>query len=71
MDEQTVRKTDTYQLQPTAEQAGAMEVVLRRCRERYTAGLHERRAAWQQGGVRSTAASQGAQLAAIKQVRPQ
>src|SRR5215471_8487828 len=71
MDEQTVRKTYKYKLQPTAEQAGAMEFVLRRCRERYNAGLHERRDAWQQCGVSITAASQSAQLPAIKEVRPE
>src|SRR5262249_53545085 len=71
MDEQTVRKTYTYQVQPTAEPAGAMEFVLRRCRELYHAGLHERREAWQQCGVGSTAASQRAQLPAIKEGRPE
>ena len=67
----TVRKTFKYQLQPTAEQAGAMEFVLRRCRERYTAGLQERRDAWQTCGVSITAARHSAQLPAIKEVRPE
>src|SRR6516162_11592288 len=71
MDEQTVRKTYKYKLQPTAEQAGAMAFVLRRCRELYNAGLQERRDAWQQCGVSITAASQSAQLPAIKEVRPE
>jgi putative transposase len=71
MDEQTVRKTYQYKLQPTAEQAGAMACVLRRCRELYNAGLQERRDAWQQCGVSITAASQSAQLPAIKDVRPE
>src|SRR5262245_39959960 len=83
MDEQTVRKTYTYtytyklqptltyKLQPTAEQAGAMEFVLRRCRELSNAGLQERRDAWQQCGVSITAASQSAQLPALKPVRPE
>ena len=69
MDEQTVRKTYKYKLQPTAEQEGALAFVLRRCRELYTAGLQERRDAWQQCGVSITAASQSAQLPAIKDVR--
>jgi putative transposase len=64
-----VRKTYKYQLQPTAEQERAMTCVLRRCRERYTAGLPARRAAWQQCGVSLTAASQSAHLPAIKQAR--
>jgi putative transposase len=71
MDEQTVRKTYKYKLQPTAEQEGAMAFVLRRCRELYNAGLQERRDAWQKCGVSITAASQSAQLPAIKEVRPE
>ena len=45
MDQPTVRKTYKYRLQPTAEQAGAMEFVLRRCRELYNAAFEERREA--------------------------
>jgi hypothetical protein len=45
--------------------------VVRRCRERYNAGLHERREAWQQCGVSLTAASQGAHRPAITDVRPE
>jgi putative transposase len=71
MNEQTVRKTFKYKLAPTAEQAGALEFVVRRCRELYNAGLHERREAWQKCGVSVTAASQSAQLPAIKEVRPE
>src|SRR6516164_1636376 len=74
MDEQqmvTVRKTYKYKLVPTAEQEGAMAFVLRRCRELYNAGLQERRDAWQRCGISITAASQSAQLPAIKDVRPE
>jgi putative transposase len=71
MDEQTVRKTYKYKLQPTAEQEGALAFVVRRCRELYNAGLQERRDAWQKCGVSITAASQSAQLPAIKEVRPE
>ena len=67
----TVRKTYTYQLVPTAERDGAMAFVLRRCRERYNAGLQERRDAWQKCGVSVTASEQSAQLPAIKEVRPE
>ena len=72
-DEQTVtvRKTFKYKLQPTAEQEGTLAFVLRRCRELYNAGLQERRDAWQKRGVSVTAASQSAQLPAIKDVRPE
>jgi putative transposase len=45
--------------------------ALRRCCELYNAGLQERRDAWQLCGVSSTAASQSAQLPAIKEVRPE
>src|SRR5215469_9734595 len=71
MDVLTVRKTFKYKLQPTAEQEGAMAFVLRRCRERYNAALQERRDAWHRCGVSVTAASQSAQLPAIKEVRPE
>ncbi len=71
MEPPTIRKTFKYKLQPTAEQEGAMEFILRRCRELYNAGLQERRDAWQQCGVSITAASQSAQLPAIKEVRPE
>jgi putative transposase len=66
-----VRKTYKYKLQPTAEQERAMTFVLRRCRELYNAGLQERRDAWQKCGVSITAASQSAQLPAIKEARPE
>jgi putative transposase len=71
MDEQTVtvRKTYKYKLQPTAEQEGTLAFVVRRCRELYNGGLQERRAAWQKCSVSITAASQSAQLPAIKDVR--
>jgi putative transposase len=65
-----VRKTYQDKLQPPAEHAGALEVGRRRCRALYTAGLQERRDAWQNCGVRSTAASQSVQLPPSKDVRP-
>jgi len=71
MDEQTVRKTYKYKLQPTPEQEQVMAFVLRRCRALYNAGLQERRDAWQRCGISITAASQSAQLPAIKDVRPE
>src|SRR5215471_12768023 len=71
MDEQAVRKTFKYRLKPTPAQERALAFVLRRCRELYNAGLQERRDAWQQCGVSITAASQSAQLPAIKDVRPE
>src|SRR5262249_22322850 len=68
----TMRKTFKYKLQPTAQQEGAMaKCVLRRCRELYSAGLQVRRDAWQKCAESITAASQSAQLPAIKEVRPE
>jgi putative transposase len=71
MDEPTVRKTFKYKLQPTAEQEQALAFVVRRCRELYNAALQERRDAWRMRAVSITAASQSAQLPAIKEVRPE
>jgi putative transposase len=69
MEQQTVRKTYKYKLNPTPEQERAMVFVLRRCRELYNAALQERRDAWQKCGVSVTIAQQSAQLPAIKEVR--
>ena len=66
-----MHKTFKYKLQPTAEQEGTLAFVVRRCRELYNAGLQERRDAWQKCGVSITAASQSAQLPAVKAVRPE
>jgi putative transposase len=56
MDHSTLRKTFRYKFQPTAEQEGTMEFVLRRCRELYNAALEERREAWRMCQVSITAA---------------
>jgi putative transposase len=71
MDQQRVRKTYTYRLMPTPEQERTLATVVWRCRELYNAGLEERKAAWEQGGVCVTFAMQSAQLPAIKEVRPE
>jgi putative transposase len=71
MDQPTVRKAFKYKLQPTAEQEGTMEFVLRRCCELYNAGLEERREAWRMCQVSISAAGQSAQLPDIKQARPE
>jgi putative transposase len=70
MDEQTVRKTFKYKLNPTPQQEQAIAFVVRRCCELYNAALQERRETWQQCGVSVTVAGQSAQLPAIKEVRP-
>jgi hypothetical protein len=65
MDQQCVRTTFTYQLLPTPEQERTLAMVVWRCRERSTAGLQERQAAWEQCGVGVSFAMQSAQLPAI------
>ena len=71
MEQQTGRKTFKYKLLPTPAQERTLAFVVRRCRELYNAALQERRDAWQKCGVSITAASQSAQLPAIKEVRPE
>jgi putative transposase len=71
MEQQTVRKTFKYKLNPAPEQERAMAFVVRRCRELYNAALQERREAWGKCGKSITEASQSAQLPAIKEVRPE
>ena len=46
-------------------------MVLWRCRELYNAGLEERKAAWEHGGVSVTFAMQSAQPPGLKEVRPE
>jgi putative transposase len=70
MEQQTVRKTFKYKLNPTPDQERVMAFVVRRCRELYNAALEERREAWQRCGVSVTLADQSAQLPEIKEVRP-
>src|SRR5258707_3648027 len=71
MDQQSVRKTFKYKLQPTAEQEGTLGFILRRCRELYHSGLEERREAWRMSRVNITMAGQSAQLPDIKPERPE
>jgi putative transposase len=73
MDEQavTVHKSFRYKLKPTPAQERGMAFVVRRCRERYSAALEERKGAWEKCSVSVPAASQRAQLPDIKEVRPE
>jgi putative transposase len=74
MGQQRVRKTYPYKLMPTPEQARAqaraMERVLWRWRDRDNAGLHARKAAWEQCRVWVRFALQSAPLPGLKEVRP-
>jgi putative transposase len=67
----SARKTCKYKLMPTAAQEQALATVLWRCRELHSAGLEERKAAWEKCGVTVTFAMQSAQLPGIKTVRPE
>jgi putative transposase len=71
MDQQAVRKTFKYKLQPTTQQEGTLAFVVCRCCELYNAALEERREAWRMSRVSITMAGQCAQLPAIKQERPE
>jgi putative transposase len=71
MDQQRVHKAFKYQLMPTPEQERMVATVVWRCRELYTAGLQECKAAWETCGVCVIFAMQSAQLPAIKAVRPE
>jgi putative transposase len=71
MEQVRALKTFKYKLLPTPEQEQARATVLWRCRELYSAGLEERKAAWEQCRVCVTFAMQSAQLPAIKAVRPE
>src|SRR5215831_7598736 len=69
MEPQRVRKTFKYKLLPTPAQAQALATVVWRCRERYNAGLQERKVAWEQCRVSVRFAMQSAQLPAISGIK--
>lgn len=71
MEQQRVRKTYKYKLEPTPAQARALETVLWRCRELYNAALEERKRAWEMRRVSVNFAMQSAQLPAVKEARPE
>ena len=60
MEQQSARKTFTYQLLPAPEQARTLQTVVWRCRELYNAGLQERKAAWETCRTSVTFAMQSA-----------
>jgi putative transposase len=49
MEQQSIRKTFKYRLNPTPEQARALEVVLSRCRTLYNVALEQRKTWWERG----------------------
>ncbi len=71
MDDQTTRKSYTYKLKPTPEQARMLERTLMLCRHVYNAALGERREAWRLRGVSINYYQQKAELPGIKEAMPE
>ena len=68
---ETVRKTVTYQLQPTPQQERALEDVLWRCRTLSNTALEQRITAWQRCHVSVSRYQQEAELKAIRAELPE
>src|SRR5690242_194813 len=67
MEQQNIRKTYKYRLEPTPQQERAMETVLSRCRALYNAALEQRKTWWERGqGVGATYYQQKAELPDLK-----
>jgi putative transposase len=66
-----VRNALVYRLYPTRAQATALDTIVWRTRERYNAGLEERRAAYRTAKVSISGRSQQAQLPGITAIRPE
>jgi putative transposase len=71
MDQQSIRKTFRYKLQPTPKQQRLLERTLMLCRHVYNAAIGERREAWQKRGVSVGAYQQKAELPGIKEAMPE
>jgi putative transposase len=70
MEEQTVRKTYKYKLNPTPEQERALGRVLGLCRALYNAALEQRITAWQRARVSVSRYDQEAELKDIRAAFP-
>jgi len=72
MDQQTVRKTFQHRLEPTPEQAAALERTLRLCRVLYNCALEQHRTWWGRGQGRApTCVQQQAELPDLKAAFPE
>jgi putative transposase len=71
MDQQTVRKTFKYKLQPTAEQEQELERTLLLCRSLYNIALEQRITAWQRYHVSVSRYQQEAELKVIRAAFPE
>ena len=70
MEEETTRKSYTYKLKPTPEQARMLDRTLMLCRHVYNAAIGERREAWRLRGVSVNYYQQKAELPGIKAAMP-
>ncbi len=68
---QNAHKAFKYQLNPTPEQARALEMVLWRCRTLYNIALEERKTAWERCGVSLNYYHQANELPDLKQACPE
>jgi putative transposase len=67
MEQQGVRKTYTYRLEPTPQQERVLETVLWRCRALYNAALEQRKTWWERGqGIGASYYQQKAELPQLK-----
>jgi putative transposase len=72
MEQQSVRKTYTYRLDPTPEQQQALGVTLWRCRTLYNVALEQRTRWWERGqGVGASYYQQKAELPDLKAACPE
>src|SRR4029077_6527204 len=71
MDQQTVRKTYKYRLNPTPEQERELARVLGLCRWLYNTALEQRITAWQRCRVRVSVFQQEAELKDIRAEMPE
>ena len=71
MEQQSVRKTFKYKLNPTPEQERLLRRALTLCRHIYNAAVGERREAWRLCGVSVTYYQQKAELPGIKESMPE
>src|SRR5260221_7748690 len=72
MEQQGIRKTYKFRLEPTPEQARGLETVLRRCRALYNTALEQRKSWWERGqGVGASYYQQKAELPDLKAACPE
>jgi len=72
MEQQSIRKTYKYRLEPTSDQERVLETVLLRCRALYNAALEQRKMWWERGqGIGANYYQQKAELPNLKAAYPE